>query len=104
MTAYTPVSIDTDPVAAIAALMPWTGEEERWLRSRLLIAQQVGCTRALGAQSVTARGLFWLINETAAANVTAPATADELRELRQGLVFLITAANMFERREGGNDS
>jgi deoxyribodipyrimidine photolyase len=81
--------------------MPWVEGDERWLRNRLLMAQQLALTRSLTAQSPTAYALFLLIHETAAAHATAPASRANLRELREGLQRLFLVADMFERREGG---
>ena len=97
MTVHAPV--EADP---IGLLMPWTGKEERWLRNRLLIAQQRASCRALAAKSPAARSLFWLIVDTAAGQVTTPASCECLRELREGLLRLFCVADMFERREGGH--
>jgi len=84
---------------AIGALMPWTDERERFLRNRLARAQQLGAMRARGARSETARSLFWLINETAGANLTSPSSIEGLEDLRAGLLRLFLVADMFERRE-----
>lgn len=85
------------------ALMPWLTIDERKLRNRLLRLQQYSTTRALQSQSPTAKNLFWLINSTASANATAPASREELGDLWAGLCRLSVVADMFERHEASNE-
>jgi hypothetical protein len=77
--------------------MPWSGAGERELRNGLLRFLQCSATRARAAQSATARELYWLINETAAKFATAPAGAEMLKDVRDGLIRLAMVADMYER-------
>jgi hypothetical protein len=97
MTALT--TIDADPAGA---LMPWATEDQRMVRNRLLRALQFSARRAKQTRSESARQLLWLLNETAAAYVTASATDDDLRDVADTLTRLALVANGFERMEGAH--
>ena len=84
---------------AMRALMPYATDAQITIRARLLNLQRRSTTRAISAASDDAKDLFWLINREAAANVTAPAPCDDLRELTHALIRLAMAADTFERRE-----
>jgi hypothetical protein len=88
--------ITSDP---IGQMMPWTAGDERLLRNRLLRAQQYAATRALASTSPTARDLLWLINSTAAAQVTSRGSVEHLRDVADTLLRLTLVANGFERWE-----
>lgn len=90
-------AIAADPAGQ---MMSWTEGDERVLRNRLLRSQQYSARRARATRSETARRLLWLLNETAAAHATAPATVEELEDVADTLVRLALVANGFERWEG----
>lgn len=96
MTAHS--RVETDPVGT---LMPGECEHRLRVRNRLRIAQAFGASAAVSAKSERGRTLFWLINHAAADWTFEPAAVEELEDVREALLHLRLAANIFERVEGG---
>lgn len=94
-----PARIAADPVATF---MPWASEAERKLRQRLLRAQALASAKVVSAESGPSRTLLWMITEVAGSWAFAPASADDLRDVADGMVRLLMVAEMFERVENCN--
>lgn len=97
MTVHSKVEAD-----AIRLLMPGIAEEERQLRQALRNAQAWAASFAVRTPSEGARSALWLINETASRWTFAPATCEDLTDVRQTCLDLRMAANRLDRLEGGH--
>jgi len=89
----------TAHIDSVAALMPWSGPEDRPLRMRLHRAGIVAVARATRSKYGNARQIFWLAAQMAQARTFARVDVDHLQDGIAAVSYLFLAANIIERTE-----
>lgn len=85
----------------IQNFMPWENEEAKDMRRRLRLCRDLAAKRATYTTCDGARSLFWTANYAASEHIYASVPFDRLKDVRNTCLYLVMAANSFERWEAG---
>lgn len=92
-----PISSQLDPIDAVAALMPWSGPEDRPLRLRLHKAGATAVARAMRSEHADARQLLWLAAQICHERAFARIEVQELNETISAISRLGLVVHFIER-------
>ncbi len=98
-----PNTSETQQSDAVATFAPWAGGAERALRLRLHRARDTATARATRSQHGSARMIYWLAAQMAAAKVFARVPDEELTETIGQLARLFLVAGWIERTEAPDE-